>query len=69
MEMTDEIRPYTLYYNDYSICSLMVRFTLACCQPSGNNAPVIEEKKIDIHQGEQLAENYLCTVNPKGTVR
>jgi hypothetical protein len=48
---------------------LMVRFTLACCQPSGNNAPVIEEKKIDIHQGEQLAENYLSTVNPKGTVR
>lgn len=59
----------TLFYNDYSICSIMVRYTIAvgrhCHQQNQVN---IIERPIDIQHGGQLAEYYLCDVNPRGTV-
>ncbi len=62
---------YTLFYNDYSICSVMVRFTIALCRQleGGKQRPEIVENSVDIQHGGQLVESYLCEVNPKGTVR
>ncbi|KAL2426902.1 hypothetical protein ABEF95_002157 [Exophiala dermatitidis] len=61
--------PYTLYYNDYSICSIMVRYTISLCERLRKDRPIpIEQRVIDIQHGGQLTEFYLCDVNPKGTV-
>ncbi|KAJ4535526.1 hypothetical protein HRR80_006004 [Exophiala dermatitidis] len=61
--------PYTLYYNDYSICSIMVRYTISLCERLRKDCPIqIEQRVIDIQHGGQLTEFYLCEVNPKGTV-
>lgn len=59
---------YLLFYNDYSICSIMVRFTLAACKQMPGEKINVEEKPIDIHNGGQLTEYYLTEVNPFGTV-
>ncbi|EXJ65707.1 uncharacterized protein A1O5_11234 [Cladophialophora psammophila CBS 110553] len=59
---------YTLFYNDYSICSIMVRYTVAVIQHLQDGRIRINEQPIDIQHGGQLAESYLCKVNPKGTV-
>ncbi|OAP60325.1 hypothetical protein AYL99_05327 [Fonsecaea erecta] len=66
--MEDEL--YTLFYNDYSICSIMVRYTIALCRRlQGDGDPLnIEETPVNIQQGGQLTEYYLCEVNPRGTV-
>ena len=61
-------KQYLLFYNDYSICSIMVRFTLAVCKQLPGERINVEEKPIDIHKGEQLTEYYLTEVNPSGTV-
>ena len=60
---------YTLFYNDYSICSIMTRFTIAVTRHLQGEELDIEEKVVDIQHGGQLSEYYLCDVNPKGTVR
>ena len=60
--------PYALYYNDYSLCSLMVRFTLALSKNFRGQQIGVEEIVVDIQHGGQLTEFYLCEVNPKGTV-
>lgn len=60
---------FTLFYNDYSICSIMVRFTIAAARHSQRGHTAIDEQVIDIQHGGQLSEFYLCEVNPKGTVR
>lgn len=60
--------PYILYHNHYSLCSLMVRFTLALCKEQGDWPLTVEEHKINIQHGGQLSEDYLCNVNPNGTV-
>src|ERR1700744_3689395 len=57
-----------LFYNNYSICSIMVRFTLAICKALPGEQIDIDEKQIDIHNGGQLTEYYLTEVNPYGTV-
>ena len=59
-----------LYYNKFSICSLMVRYTFSLRgEPkSANDQIQFHEKQIDIHNGEQFTENYLLNVNPKGQV-
>ena len=64
-----EKKSLTLYYNDYSICSIMVRYTIACCKELKGPGFVLSEQPVDIQHGGQLAESYLCEVNPKGTVR
>lgn len=62
---------YTLYYNTWSICSQMVRLTLAFRgQPKdGESEMLVEEKEVDIyHTFAQLDERFLTVINPKGKV-
>ncbi len=64
-----EKKSLTLYYNDYSICSIMVRYTITSCAQLHGPSFNLSEHPVDIQHGGQLAESYLCEVNPKGTVR
>lgn len=61
---------YTLYYNRWSICSHMVRLTMAFKgQPKDGGSPmIVEEREVDIWKGEQVTEEYLTEINPKGQV-
>ena len=59
---------YTLYYNQFSVCSLMVRLTLEFARHIDDSFPHVEEIPVDIQHSGQLEEQYLCDVNPKGTV-
>jgi hypothetical protein len=62
--------PYILFWNPFSICSLMVRYTLAI-RGTANRASeemVLEEREVNIFAAEQLKEPFLCDVNPKGQV-
>ncbi len=62
---------YTLYYHPYSICSIMVRYTLALRGPPKAGSPdvTVREEVVDINDSlDQLTENYLCNINPKGQV-
>lgn len=60
---------HILYYNDYSVCSLMVRASIALCNGYTDKRLNIDEQAVNIHLGDQNSEYYLCEVNPKGTVR
>lgn len=62
--------PYTLYHHRYSICSIMVRLTLAMRgTPKDGQGVHIEESEVDIiEKREQLSEKFLCEINPKGQV-
>jgi len=58
-----------LYFFPASICSNMVRLTLAYASSRSDNKVVWEEREVDIlHKNEQLSETFLCEVNPKGQV-
>jgi glutathione S-transferase len=59
-----------LYHHPYSICSIMVRYTLAIrgAPKDASAAIVVEEQEVDIYHGAQLKEQYLCEVNSKGQV-
>jgi glutathione S-transferase len=61
---------YRLYFFPYSICSIMVRYTLALRGPAGNEADVmvVQEEEVDITADAQLTELFLCEVNAKGQV-
>ncbi|KAH0836149.1 hypothetical protein FOPE_04389 [Fonsecaea pedrosoi] len=61
--------PYQLYYNPFSICSLMVLYTLRVKGPPRSPADAVEPEEcfIDIYTGEQMSEAYL-EKHPKGTV-
>ncbi|KIW89620.1 uncharacterized protein Z519_09776 [Cladophialophora bantiana CBS 173.52] len=65
-----ETQPCILYYDGRSICSSMVRYTLANAGPPVENCLFLspELREIDIFNGAQLSESYLCEVNPKGQV-
>lgn len=62
---------YTLYHHPYSICSIMVRYTLALRGPSKDPSSKIDvtEKVVDIFNSAQLEEDFLVNINPKGQVR
>jgi hypothetical protein len=62
--------PYVLYHNIWSICSTMVRYTLAVRGAPSNSAEamVIQEQEVDIYNNAQLEEHFLLQVNPKGQV-
>lgn len=62
---------YVLYHNPYSICSLMVRYTVALrgAAKDVSSEMHISEKIVDIYNGEQLEEDYLSNINPLGQVR
>ena len=61
---------YTLYYNQYSICSIMVRYTLAVRgQALDKDSEIqIEEQPVEIFNEEQMTEHFLCDINPLGQV-
>ena len=62
---------YTLLHNPFSICSLMVRYAIAVRgEPKDESSAMsITEQVVDLFHSEQLKEEYLCEVNPKGQVR
>lgn len=57
----------TLYHNPYSVCSIMVRYTLALSGLAKDDPPAleVEEKCVDIFDEEQLSEDFL-KINPYG---
>ena len=60
-----------LYHYPYSICSIMVRQTIAIrgqAKDAESEIP-INEKLLDIFKKEQLSEHFLCDVNPEGQVQ
>ncbi|KAH8887055.1 hypothetical protein GQ53DRAFT_331629 [Thozetella sp. PMI_491] len=62
---------YTLYFYPYSIVSIMARYAIALRGPpkEGLSDLSINEQAVDIVVNlEQLSEDYLCNVNPKGQV-
>ena len=62
---------YTLYHNYFSICSIMMRYVVAVRgEPvdAASSMGVVKEKMIDIFNEEQLQEDYLLHVNPRGQV-
>jgi hypothetical protein len=62
---------HTLYHNYFSICSIMVRYTVAIRgAPKDTESEIlIEEQAVDIFHEEQLSEHFLCDINPLGQVR
>jgi hypothetical protein len=68
---TTQETPFDLYVNAYSICSIMVRYTLAIrgIGLDVSTQMVVEEREVNIFEGEQMEEAFLCDVNPKGQVR
>jgi glutathione S-transferase len=61
---------YTLYHNPFSICSIFVRYTLAMAGESRDADSMlhVHENMVDLAKQEQLAEDYLTKINPKGQV-
>ncbi|KAG8158127.1 hypothetical protein KVR01_011888 [Diaporthe batatas] len=62
---------YTLHNQPFSLFSMMVRFTYVLGRSSADNATDgvnIEYKLVDHHRYENLGEDYLINVNPKGQV-
>lgn len=62
---------HTLYHNQFSVCSIMVRYTAAIRGvPKDTESEIlIEEQAVDIFHEEQLSEHFLCEINPLGQVR
>jgi hypothetical protein len=62
---------YTLYHHPYSICSIMVRYTLALRgSPKDPSSQInVTEKVVDIFHEAQLEEDFLLNINAKGQVR
>lgn len=63
---------YTLHNQPFSLFSIMVRFTYVLGRSSADNTTDgvrIEYKLVDHHRYENLGENYLININPKGQVR
>lgn len=71
--MAAEAEPnHILYHHNYSICSIMARYSFALRgDPIDEDHEIrIQEKQIDIlNEKEQLLEHYLCDINPAGEVR
>jgi hypothetical protein len=61
--------PYTLYYNPFSICSLMTLLTVRWkSQPQSPQLAIdLVEEEVDIYTGEQNTESFL-NKNWKGQV-
>jgi hypothetical protein len=61
---------HTLYHNKFSVCSLMVRYTIALRGPPQDaSSPIlIRDQDMDIFHEEQLSEHFLCEINAKGQV-
>jgi hypothetical protein len=61
---------YGLYFNYYSICSLMVLYTLALRgEPKDPESEmIVDTYEVDIFHEAQLEEQFLCEINAKGQV-
>jgi hypothetical protein len=59
-----------LYHHAYSICSLMVRYTLALrgSPKDDQSALDVHEVSVDLFKGENLTEEFLCDINKYGQV-
>jgi hypothetical protein len=69
--MNGEHKPaFVLWHNTYSICSIMVRYTIKLrgTPRSPASEMTFEEREVDIFHDEQLEESFFCEVNPKGQV-
>lgn len=68
----DSREVYTLHNQPFSLYSIMVRFTYALARSSADQTTAgvrLENKLVDHHRDENLAEEYLLKVNSKGQVR
>ena len=70
-EMPTQKSSFILYYNPYSICSLMVLYTYVM-----KGKPIKEKdslswetRTVDIFHEEQLQEHFLREINDQGQVR
>ena len=63
---------YALHIFPFSLYSIIARFTYALGRKSasntGNGGVKIENKLVNLHRDENIAEEYLLMVNPKGQV-
>ena len=61
---------HKLYQFNYSICSIMVRYTYAIRGEAkdAHHEIRLTEQDINIMQGDQLTEHYLCDINAAGEV-
>ena len=68
--MAAKATTHTLYHNIYSICSIMVRYSIAVRgEPKDQEHEIrIHEEQIDFQNKEQLTEHYLCDINAAGEV-
>ena len=62
---------YVLYYFRYSVCSLMVFYTLALRgKPKEAKDEInVQTRAVDLFHEEQFEENFLCNINNHGQVR
>lgn len=69
-DITSGVATHRLYFHPYSICSLMVRYTLALRGKPKVASPdiVLDLHEVDIFHGAQLEEHFLLNVNPMGQV-
>lgn len=60
---------FTLHYFPFSLYSLMARFGFVLGEElNPATAPRVEIRFVDRHNTENLSEDYLVNVNPKGSV-
>jgi hypothetical protein len=70
--MSNDPAHFDLWTNTYSLCSTMIRYTIAVRgDPEPGSVPItVEEHELDIvEKMEQLDEHFLLGVNAKGQVR
>ena len=68
--MATEQTTHNLYHFNYSVCSIMVRYTVAVrgqAKDPGHEI-IIEEKEVNLWKAEQISEHYLCDINAYGEV-
>lgn len=63
----DEV--FTLHYFPFSLYSLMARFSIVLGQSlNPASAPTVKIQLVNLHEDENLTEEYLTTVNSRGQV-
>ncbi|RFU23878.1 hypothetical protein B7463_g12457, partial [Scytalidium lignicola] len=65
-----QVTDHELHYNEFSICSTQTRLTIALQKKSTTpeQAIAVIQTPVNIYTMEQLSQNYLLNVNPKGQV-
>ena len=62
---------YVLYYYSFSLYSIMVRYAIALRREPNTLEPamVIEQREVLLIEDQQLDQDFLLKVNPRGQVR